>query len=293
MSIGNYPIYIKNVTLSETDIQNHYDTGLIESTITINGVDDGRLKFYETSVTLPAYNAGEKADVTLYRSIKAGEWSTLVLPFNLTKANATAVFGSDVQFAQFSGFTVDYGEDEENVTPLGITINLTSYNIPTRGNLAGGTPILIKTSKDVDMIQLDDVTLTDDINEVNLKDEYQTPGKLTGSLVKTVIPADGLFISNNKFWYSTGQTNVKAFHCWFELGAVLEKETNFGTRVFFVLDDGETTDIRELRNHKTEFDFKHSDIVYNLNGQQVNGIFGFGKLPKGLYIVNNKKILVK
>ena len=43
---------------------------------------------------------------------------------NLTKANAAAVFGSDVQFAKFDGFEVDYGDDEENVIPLGITIFL-------------------------------------------------------------------------------------------------------------------------------------------------------------------------
>lgn len=102
-------------------------------TVTIGEPDDGRLKFDENATKLPKYTAGGKADITMKRTIKGGEWSTIVLPFNLTKKNAEAAFGSDVQFAQFAGFEVDYGDDEENVVPLGITVNLTSYSIPARG----------------------------------------------------------------------------------------------------------------------------------------------------------------
>jgi hypothetical protein len=44
-------------------------------------------------------------------------------------------------------------------------------------------------------------------------------------------------------------------------------------------------DFKELKNSK--------DTIYNLAGQKVNGNLSSGKLPRGIYIKNGKKILVK
>jgi hypothetical protein len=215
------------------------------------------------------------------RTIKANEWSTLVLPFNLTKANANAIFGNDVQFAMFNGYAIDYGDDEENVTPLGITINFISYTIPARGNLAGGTPVLIKTTKAItDTIKIDNVTLTEGVKEVIKNDsDYSFPGIFKSTLVKTKVPADGLFLSDNKFWYSNGKTTIKAFRGWFELGAVLDKETDFGVKMYVMVDDdptmveGISTDVPQ-------------GAIYDLSGRKLE------KVPqKGIYLINGKKIL--
>ncbi|MBR0244073.1 MAG: hypothetical protein IJQ38_05785 [Bacteroidaceae bacterium] len=247
-------------------------------TVTIGEPDDGRIKFDEAATKLPKYTAGDKGDVTLKRTIKAGTWSTIVLPFNLTRANATAIFGSDVEFAKFSGFEVDYGDDEENITPLGITVNFTSYSIPARGNLAGGTPVLIKTSKDINEIVLDQVTLTEGVKDEETADEYGTAGKFTGSLIKTTVPADGLFLNSNKFFYSTGKTNIKAFRGWFELDAVLNQETDFGVKMVI---DGFETNVEGVSVKDA------AGTIYDLSGRKVS------KAGKGVYIVNGKKVLVK
>ena len=248
-------------------------------TITIGEPDDGRLKFYETSTTLPTYTAGEKANVTMFRTIKANQWSTIVLPFTLTKAKVEAAFGSDVQLAEFAGFNTEYA-DEDDLTPDAITINLTPYTMSAKKGITGGKPFLIKTTQDIESFQADDVTLVGAVTDVEKSDEYDTSGKLTGSLVMTTIPADGLFINNNKFWYSTGLTNVKAFRCWFELGAVLDKETDFSAPVFLNFMDN-ITGIKNLQGTNG------NDKYYNLNGQRVE------KPKKGMYIINNKKVVVK
>ena len=248
-------------------------------TVTIGEPDDGRLKFFETSTSLPTYTAGDKADVTMNRTIQANQWSTIVLPFTLTQAKAEAAFGSDVQLAEFTGFEVAYTDDDD-VTPDAITIKLSKYTMTAKKGMTGGKPFLIKTTKDIESFQADDVTLVGSVTDVEKADEYDTPGKLTGSLVKTVIPADGLFINNEKFWYSTGNTNVKAFRCWFELGAVLDKETDFGAPVFFVFDDN----ITGIKNIGQAAD---DGRYYNLNGQHVTNV------KKGLYIKNGKKVVVK
>ncbi len=248
-------------------------------TITIGEPDDGRIKFDENAVSLPSYTAGEKGDVSMTRTIKAGQWSTIVLPFTLTKAKAETIFGSDVQLAEFSGFEVTYA-DEEDLSPDAIAINLSAYTMTAKKGMTGGKPFFIKTSKDIESFEADDVTLFREITDVSKADEYDTPGKLTGTLVKSKIPADGLFISDNKFWYSTGNTNVKAFRAWFELGAVLNKDTDFGSRISMVFDDDTTTGISLSPSLS-----QGEGAVYDLQGRRVDE-----PKAKGIYIVNGKKI---
>ena len=99
--------------------------------------------------------------------------------------------------------------------------------------------------------------------------------------MKTKIPADGLFLSNNQFWYSTGATNVKAFRCWFEFEAVLDKETDFGARIFLDFNNGESTGVKNI------YSPTGSGKYYNLRGQEV-------KSPaKSIYVKDGKKVIIK
>lgn len=247
--------------------------------ITIGEPDDGRIKFNETATKLPTYTAGEKGDVSMVRSIKANSWSTIVLPFTLTKAKAETIFGSDVQLAEFTGFEVDYGDDEENVVPLGITINFSIYTMGAKKSMTGGKPFLIKTSMDITDFTADDVTLFDAITDVVKADEFETAGKFTGAFTKTVVPADGLFINNEKFYYSTGKTAIKAFRGWFELDAVLDKETDFGVKMFI---DGFETKVEGVSVRNA------SGTIYDLSGRRVSR-----PQKSGVYIVNGKKAVLR
>ena len=245
--------------------------------ITVGEPDDGRIHFDETSTKLPTYTAGEKGDVTLKRTIKANTWSTIVLPFTLTKAKAETIFGSDVQLAEFSGFEVDYGDDEENVIPFGITINFATYTMTAKKGMTGGKPFLIKTSKDISVIEADDCSLVNVVSDVTKTDEFDTSGKFTGTFTKTTVPADGLFLNSNKFYYSTGQSNIKAFRGWFELGAVLNQETDFGVKMVI---DGFETKVEGLGVKDA------AGNVYDLSGRKVS------KAQRGVYIVNGKKVVI-
>ncbi|MBQ7527523.1 MAG: hypothetical protein IJT11_07355 [Bacteroidaceae bacterium] len=249
-------------------------------TITIDEPDDGRIKFDENATVLPTYTIGDKCNVRMTRTIHANQWSTIVLPFTLTKAKAEAAFGSDMQLAEFAGFEVDYGDDEENVVPLGITVNFNSYTLTAKKSMTGGKPFLIKTTKDIESIEADECSMVGGITNVTKADEYDTPGIFTGSLVKTIVPEDGLFISNERFYYSTGKTNIKAFRGWFELGAVLDKETSFDVKMAVFLDD-EETHVEGINGEQ-----QTTDAVYDLGGRKVT------KLQQhGVYIINGKKIL--
>ena len=270
---------LSNIEVSDPE-SNSYDLEDVTFTVTIGEPDDGRIHFDENATKLPTYTAGEKGDVTMKRTIKADQWSTLVLPFTLTKTKAEAAFGSDVQLAEFSSFATEYA-DEEDITPDAITINFTTYTMTAKKGITGGKPFLIKTSKDITQFEADDCTLAGSVTDVEKSDEYETSGKFTGSLVRTTVPADGLFIADNKFWYSTGATNIKAFRGWFELGAVLDKETDFGVKLNFVLDNNPTAIDSidgELRNGQ----------IYDLGGRKISK-----PTQKGIFIVNGKKVAVK
>lgn len=249
-------------------------------TVTIDAPDDGRIKFDENAIALPTYTAGEKCDVRMTRTIHANQWSTIVLPFTLTKAKAEAAFGNDVQLAEFAGFEVDYGDDEENVVPLGITINFNSYKLTAKKGMTGGKPFIIKTTKDIESFEADECTMVEGVAGVTTEDEYETPGVFNGSFVKTIVPEDGLFISNEKFYYSTGKTNIKAFRGWFELGAVLDKETSFDVKMAVFIDD-EETGIDEMVNRKSS-----NSNCFDLSGRKVAK-----PQQHGVYIINGKKIL--
>ena len=273
-----------------TDVEFTKNTGAVrtpfaDASFSIT-IAEPRIVFDENATSLPQYTTGEKENIKMIRTIKAGEWSTIVLPFTLSKAKVTEVFGEGVQLAEFTGFEVDYGDDETNNVPLAIEIHLKDYTVP-RGGIAGGKPLLIKVTEDIESFEVDNVNITGTVTDVTKEDEVNgVSGCLTGSFVKTTIPEDGLFISDNKFWYSTGKTKVKAFRCWFELGAVLDKETDFGARISLRFDDEEAAGVRPSTAEIPKFTGQRRS--YDLQGRRA-----VEPVKKGVYINNGKKVVIK
>lgn len=283
---GEYTIHIKNAILSDENAVktelNDYDT-----TLTIEE-NDGRIHFDESSAVLPSYVAGDKGNVSMKRTIKAGEWSTIVLPFTLTKTKAESIFGNDVRLGEFDGFETIYS-DEEDITPDAIKIHFSEYKMTAKKGITGGKPYLIQVSKDIENIEADDVTLFDMIADQTKTDEYDIAGKFTGTFIKTIIPENGLFLSENKFWYSVGKSNIKAFRCWFDLGVVLDKETDFGSKIAIVIDNEAVTSIDGAQLPR----LSKAGAVYTINGLFVGNNVQLSKLPKGMYVVDGKKVVIK
>lgn len=274
-----------SATLSEVTFTTMDVTEVVFSDATVNiSIAEPRLVFDENSTTLPSYTAGEKDNVRMLRTIKAGEWSTIVLPFTLTKTKAEAAFGADVQLLEFSGFETEYADDED-VTPDGISLNFTPYTMTAKKGMTGGKLYLIKTAADITSFDADEVTLADAVTEVNVTDDYDTKGKFTGTLVKTSIPADGLFLSGDQFWYSAGLTKVKAFRGWFMLDAVLDKATNFEAKVRLVIEDEGATGVGGIVAGIED----GANDWHTLDGRKLGG----KPTEKGIYIVGGKKVSVQ
>ncbi|MBR1493421.1 MAG: hypothetical protein IJ610_11880, partial [Bacteroidaceae bacterium] len=172
-------------------------------TVTIGDPADTHVVLDETSTTAPVASGGA-VDIMVKRTIKANEWSTLVLPFNMTEAQVKEALGSDVQLAEFEDYEAEYDADD-NVT--GLTVNFVATDLSE--GFYGNYPYLVKTSKDITEFI---VTSTIDPDEGGAVVEYDNgksgkQRKVLGSLIGTyhagdAIPNNGLFLSGNKFWYS-------------------------------------------------------------------------------------------
>lgn len=266
MAPGDYTIRLKDIKLSETDIKNHYDTDLVESTVTVS--NSPRTILNETSTTAPT--AAASANVRVNRIIKGGEWSSICLPFDMTADQVTAAFGEGVLLADFTGY--DVTKDGDDVT--GITVNFANATSITKNH-----PYLIKVASTVSSFVADGV-------DVVIGTPTYTPatGKsFIGTYVaETTVPNNGLFLYNNKFYYSTGKTKMKAFRAYFNFADVLTDKGTATAPISMSFDGEGTTRIdvvRDLTGEGSEF--------YDLNGRRVE------TPSKGIYIVNGKKVVIK
>ena len=109
---------------------------------------------------------------------------------------------------------------------------------------------------------------------------------MTGTYVaNTTLAENVLFLNGNKFWYSAGKTTMKAFRAYFTLNDVLTDIGSANTRVLMSF-DGDITGINDA-THLNANERIMKDEGYDLQGRKVENP------SKGLYIINNKKVLVK
>ena len=105
VAIGDHPIILKDMTLTTTTYGVNYETASIETTLTITGVSDGRVKLNETSEILPIEQDGVNVKVT--RTISANNWNTICLPFDMTEAQVEAAFGNGYALAEFDDYEMN------------------------------------------------------------------------------------------------------------------------------------------------------------------------------------------
>lgn len=233
----------------------------------------------ENATVAPAAQSG--ANVLVKRTIKKDVWNTVCLPFALNKTKAQAAFGEDVQVVAFDGF--ESVIDEETLVPSSITVNFKTMSLSAITTMKAGTPYLVKTSQDIESFEVDNVTIVDATNDVTGIDQYELEGKFKGTFVPAVLPADALFISGNKFYYSKGSTNIKGLRGWFELSVVLGKALELEAPVYLNI-DGQVTRISGVERTENG----ENESFFNLNGMRVDAPNG-----KGIYIRNGKKVVVK
>lgn len=261
---------------------------------TLNGYDD--LLVLDEDKTLAVTKSYTGAKMLLHRTFtksadndKKG-WNSIILPVDMTAAQVKEAFGEGVQMAEFDRLENNWIKfSTVNVAADGVVLHKnTPYIIyPTKeplGNYSytidGVTKILDGHVYVANGINYDDQTsnLTHTVNGGGMT--------YTGSYdSKTVVSADSYMFSKGNLVHTNKEHTVKAYRCW------LKEDASSGRMLMFSLDgnglDG-TTGIHVIEENKQNT----NTGIYNLGGVRMN-TNNIDKLPKGVYVVNNKVVVKK
>ena len=282
---GDYTITFEDVRISGENNEPVSST-IASATLTVKEMATVTLD--EESTTVPTATT-EPVIAKVKRSIKAGQWSTICLPFAMTAEQLTEAFGEGVALAEFTGYEV---EDNNYSGPSGITLQFTKL-AETAGTVANN-PYLIKVTKDItytDGFTVKNVTL-DPINNarVSITKEDDELNAYTihfyAYLIKSKLPKNSFFISESKFYkVTTSDKYIKGFRAGFRLTNIAPAFAKpMGIDI-----DGEATGIFEIKANERTL----TDGVYTINGQYVGKNVDSNTLPKGVYIINGQKKIVK
>lgn len=222
----------------------------------------------ENSTVAPVM--AENVKVKVNRTINAGNWSTLVLPFDMTEDQCKEKFGDDVKIAEFTGYELAGNDD--------ISVKFADVK-----EIKANTPCIIKVSTAINGFIMDNVTVSpSDDPSVNYGSSRK-PKAIIGIYTVETLEDGILFLNSNNFYYSTGSTKMKALRAYFDF---TDFDPSAGAKIRFDV-DGDATSIDGISEIT-----KYADGVYSVTGAKVSEDSLEG-LPAGVYIVNGKKVYKK
>jgi len=280
---GEYEGSISNVTMS-TDQSFYFD----ESTFKITVVED--LITLEETIGITDDTPTGNQNVLMKRTIRKDVWNTICLPFALDETQVKAAFGEGVKLADFNGCEEETNADEETAA--------IKVKFVTASAIEANHPYLIKIEgDDITEFRVDGVNVApeenpsvdkDRIGKGTNKDPYRYNSFIGTYNPETLLEIESLFLSGNQFWYSTGNTKMKAFRGYFSFYLVLASfENDYESKISFVVDD-EVTSINGFGQQNLV------EGVYDLSGRKIQLKDGdLNMLQKGVYIIDGKKVTIK
>ena len=248
----------------------------------------------EESTTPPVSSEDEYVDVQLKRTIKANQWSTICLPFDMSATQVKEAFGDDVIIAKLAeNWSFEGSAPEVNHIDLSFEkVSAIENNIPfvILVTKAITEPINVKGVK---------IVVSDDPEEFPTAEAWFKKSSkkqwcyMIGTYVSDAIEASGddlfikedeFFMANNLFMRSVGKSRIKGFRAKFQFldnkdnPIVISEDAESRISMSFV----EPNRINIVRASEDD------DTIYNLSGQQVNK-----PTKKGLYITKGKKVVIK
>lgn len=264
--------------------------------------DDGTLKgndnilVLDEDKTLAVTKSYTGAKMLLHRTFtksadnnKKG-WNSIILPVDMTAAQVKEAFGEGVQMAEFDRL--------ENNWIKFSTVDVAADGVVLHKN----TPYIIYPTKEPlgnYSYTIDGVTKILDghvyvANGINYDDQTSnlTHTVNGGGMTYTGSYSNPTAVSKNSYMFSKGDlvhTNkdhtVKAYRCW------LKEDMHTGKMLMFSINgngiDG-TTGIHVIEENRQNT----NTGIYNLGGVRMN-TNNVDKLPKGVYVVNNKVVVKK
>lgn len=260
---------------------------------TLNGYDD--LLVLDERKTLDVKKSYKNARMLLRRTFTksndgAKGWNSIILPVDMTAAQVVKAFGEGTKLAEFRALEDNWIKfSTVNVDPDGVLLKKnTPYIIyPTREPLGNCSYTIDGVTKILDgpVYEADGITYDALTSEL----EHTVDGigmTYTGSYSNSnKVSKDSYMFSKGDLVHTNKEHTVKAYRCW------LKEDAPSGKMLMFSLDgnglDG-TTGIQVIEENKQNT----NTGIYNLGGVRMN-TNNIDKLPKGVYVVNNKVVVKK
>lgn len=266
------------------------------------------IKGYVKGFTIPLFNS-----ITLNRTFKKDQWTTLSLPFNLTQTEVEQIFGKGTQIIVF-----------DKAEPTSARIYLTFFYHEIQ-NVLPGYPYLIRPTLEYDNNNSSSAdnapihTITNgNLTEFTVYNKAINPaieqhefvyGDYTAKCTPLYCTADvngnyskqykkgDIFVSegNGTVYISEGSSYGKGYRSYIEYTGTTPPSAKALSISFSGVEDGDdngtTTEIRVTELADDVIETLGIGGVYNLNGQKVADTTR--NLPAGIYIVNGRKVVVK
>lgn len=290
---------LKIEQVKAVDVANNLQIGGIAITSDIN--EDGtstdcpeKFLVLDEDETLDDSRELTKATMVFHRTFTTDKWNSLILPVDMNADQVKAAFGKEAKIARF-----DHLKDN--------WIYFSPVEPDADGNmLKANIPYIIKPTKEPDYVnrnynvgsgkekhidgpvytvtgiyyggQPTEMKCNDTGSSINTRMTHY------GSYVyRQEVPAKSYMLSKGKMVHTSKVHNVKSYRSWLEETTPSEK-----TLQLIVSDsDNSTTGIKVIEEAP-----QNANAVYNVNGMRMNSS-NTDNLPKGVYIINNKKVVIK
>lgn len=263
---------------------------------TLNGYDD--LLVLDEDKTLDVKKTYNNAKMLLRRTFTTKNadgtngWNSIILPVDMTAAQVTEAFGKGTQVAKFNDLDENWIKFEtvnvagegvvlEKNTPYIIFPTQKAYNNYEYTTINGETETLAGPVYVANGINYEDQT-------ANLRpSDNGTFNRMTffGSYDnKTEVSADSYMFRKGDLVHTSKPHTIKAYRCW------LKENTPSGKLLQLSLNNnnmGNTTGIQIVEENK----HNANPGIYNMEGMRMN-TNNVNELAKGVYIVNNKVVVV-
>lgn len=231
------------------------------------------------------------ATMVFHRTFTTGKWNSLILPVDMTADQVKAAFGAEAKIARFNRLedkwiyfdmqTENKFQIDKNVpyiikpTKKPTAVNRT-YNVGSKNTKHIDGLVYTVTGiayEGLPSLQQDDKEFTTGMTHYG---SYENP---------TAVPAGSymLRLAGDMVHTAVDHDKIKSYRTW------LRETTPSGETLQMRVEqnDGPSTGIKVI-----EETAKNANAVYNVNGMRMNSS-NTDNLPKGVYIINNKKVVIK
>lgn len=235
-----------------------------------------------------------KATMVFHRTFTTGKWNSLILPVDMTADQVTAAFGKDTKLAKFDKYDenwiyfspVEESDAYGNILKANIPYIIKPTRLPDSVNRNYNVGSGKEKHIDGPVYTVTGIYYGGQPTEMKCKDTGSSTTGMThyGSYVyRQEVPAKSYMLSKGAMVHTSKVHNVKSYRSWLEETTPSEK-----TLQLKVSDsDNSTTGIKVIEEAP-----QNANAVYNVNGMRMNSS-NTDNLPKGVYIINNKKVVIK